>query len=161
MKSSLLGAFCAAFLALSSNVSAETADKDVKKVKEPAARPCTIRSPSSGHFFDLNSISVQLPDPKDKKKADERTESWHAKGYDYGTNFTMNFCAPVVEELDRVEGVDKALWQNVSAYYTQGKRTYSIGYDCTAFMHALRIYADPWRTGSRILSWYSVAQSSF
>jgi cation-dependent mannose-6-phosphate receptor len=128
MKYSLLGAFCAAYLTFfASHALAESPEKDGKKAKDPAPKPCTIRSPSSGHFFDLNSVSVQPRDPKDKKKADERIESWHAKGYDYGTNFTLNFCAPVVEELDDVEGIEKSLWRNVSAYYTEGKRTYSIG----------------------------------
>lgn len=55
-------------------------------------------------------------------------ESWHAKGYDYGSNFTLNFCAPVVEDIGEVEGVDRELWKNVSAYYTAGGKTYSIGY---------------------------------
>jgi cation-dependent mannose-6-phosphate receptor len=128
MKSSLLGAFCAAIFALISPALAEVSEKDGKKVKDPTPKPCTIRSPSSGHFFDLNSISVLSPDAKDKKNADDRTESWHAKGYDYGTNFTLNFCAPVVEELDDVQGVEKSLWRNVSAYYNDGRRTYSIGY---------------------------------
>jgi len=108
---------------------ADTSASDGKKTKEPPAKPCTIRSPSSGLFFDLNTISI--PNPKDikegKKKADDRTESWHAKGYDYGTNFTLNFCAPVIEDLASVEGVEKNLWQNVSAFYNDGKRTYSIG----------------------------------
>lgn len=131
MKSSLFGAFGAAFLAFSSSIAFAVADssseQDGGKKEHPAPKPCTIRSPSSGHFFDLNPIAVRLPDAKDKKKLDEPTESWHVKGYDYGTNFTMNFCAPVVEKLGDVEGVDKDLWRNVSAYYTDGKRTYSIG----------------------------------
>jgi len=33
----------------------------------------------------------------------------------------------VVEELNDVEGIDKASWRNVSAFYTMGKKTYSIG----------------------------------
>lgn len=140
--SSLLSAFCAAvllpFLSL-----ADSADGD-KKAKEPTPKPCTIRSPTSGHFFDLNPISVRLPDSKDKKKADESLESWHAKGYDYGTNFTLNFCAPVVEELDDVEGLDRNLWRNVSAYYRDGRRTYSIGWVPVAIrteeMASYRVY---------------------
>ena len=69
------------------------------------------------------------PPTKEGKKAhkDDRTESWHAKGYDYQTNFTLNFCAPVVEELRDVVGVDEGLWRNVSAFYTLGGKTYSIG----------------------------------
>ena len=53
--------------------------------------------------------------------------SWHARGHDYGANFTVNFCAPVVETLENVEGVDRSLWANVSAYYEKDGRTYSIG----------------------------------
>ena len=128
MKSLFACGVCAAFAFVAISSAASSEDEG-KKSKEPPLKPCTIRSPSSGLFFDLNAISLQAPkDSKDKKKAEESTESWHAKGYDYGSNFTMNFCAPVVEELKDVEGVDKALWQNVSAFYSIGKKTYSIGY---------------------------------
>ncbi|MCJ1230681.1 Cation-independent mannose-6-phosphate receptor CI-MPR [Toensbergia leucococca] len=96
------------------------------KTLQPTA-PCTIFSPSSGSFYDLNTIAIQPI--KDGKKAhkDDRTESWHAKGYDYGANFTLNFCAPVIEDLEDVVGVERALWQNVSAYYKLEGKTYSIG----------------------------------
>lgn len=100
---------------------------DDKKTKEPALKPCTIRSPASGAFFDLSSLSLHPPkDIKDVKKG-EVSESYRVKGQDYGANFTINFCAPVVEDLTDVEGVDKKLAQNVSAYYTIGKKSYSIG----------------------------------
>lgn len=104
-------------------------DSDEKKPKQPPLKPCTIRSPTSGSFFDLNSLSVLLPpkDAKDKKKTEDEVVSWHAKGYDYGSNFTLNICAPVVEELGEVEGVDRDLRGNVSAFYTIGDRTFSIG----------------------------------
>ncbi|KAL9114916.1 MAG: hypothetical protein Q9227_001159 [Pyrenula ochraceoflavens] len=40
----------------------------------------------------------------------------------------MNFCGPVIEELDDVEGIDKALRKNISAYYTTEKgETFSMG----------------------------------
>ena len=66
---------------------------------------------------------------KDHKKAhkDDRIESWHARGYDYGTNFTLNFCAPVIETLTDVVGIAEGLWGNVSAYYEMNGKTYSIG----------------------------------
>lgn len=100
---------------------------DDKKTKEPALKPCTIRSPVSGAFFDLSSLSLHPPkDAKDVKKG-EVSESYHVKGQDYGANFTINFCSPVVEDLKEVEGVDRKLAQNVSAYYTIGKKAYSIG----------------------------------
>lgn len=90
-------------------------------------RPCTIKSPSSGLEFDLNGLAV-VPKEDDKKSEDKPVEGWMAKGYDYGVNFTMNFCAPVAEKLQKVRGVDEKLWRNVSAYYKQDGRIYSIGY---------------------------------
>ena len=115
--------FLSAFLSLLAPFSARAADSKSSK----PLKPCTIYSPTSGSFFDLNPLSVQPL--KDGKKAfkEDRIESWHAKGYDYQTNFTLNFCAPVIEELEDVVGVDEAMWRNVSAYYTHGGKTYSIG----------------------------------
>jgi cation-dependent mannose-6-phosphate receptor len=118
-----------AFSASTVGVSAASSSNDDKKSKAPPVKPCTVRSQTSGAFFDLHSLAIQ-PLPKDqigKKKGEATLESWHAKGYDYGSNFTLNFCDPVVEELKDVEGVDKALWRNVSAFYTVGKETFSIG----------------------------------
>lgn len=98
--------------------------------KEEPKLPCTIKSSTSGTYYDLNGIALQLPTEKEKKKqkddADE-PESYHARGYDYGANFTLNICAPVLEQLDEVVGVEKRLWKNVSAYYEQGGQTFSIG----------------------------------
>lgn len=48
-----------------------------------------------------------------------------------GYNFTMNFCGGVIEDLEKmggVEGVEKDVWRNVSAYYTQEGKVYSIGW---------------------------------
>ena len=107
------------FLYLSSS---QAADQKSPKVHPP----CTITSPS-GSFYDLNPIAIQpLVDGK-KAHKDDREESWKAKGYDYGSDFKLNICAPVIEELENVMGVDEKLWRNVSAYYTKGRRTYSIG----------------------------------
>ena len=92
------------------------------------AKPCQIHNPSNGKSYDLNTVTVQpLRNHKPAHK-DERTESWHARGYDYDKNFTMNFCAPVIEKLDDVVGVKEDLWRNVSAFYRLDKKTYSIGY---------------------------------
>lgn len=94
---------------------------------ESPLKPCTLKAPFSGAFYDLNIITVQPL--KDHKKAhkDDRAESWHARGYDYGTNFTLNFCAPVIKSPEDVVGVDESLWGNVSAYYEMNGKTYSIG----------------------------------
>lgn len=97
------------------------------KAKEKPLKPCTIKSSSSGAFFDLNSLYIKPSSEDSNSKKEDHVESWHARGYDYGHNFTLNFCGPVVEELDDVEGVSKSLWKNVSAFYTVGSRTYSIG----------------------------------
>ncbi|KAK8257624.1 mannose-6-phosphate receptor binding domain-containing protein [Phyllosticta capitalensis] len=115
-----LSSTLATVAALCSAFAAAADDKKEKKLK-----PCTIKSPSD-RFFDLNPIHVQ-PSDKKKKSKGEHTESWHAKGYDYPANFTLNFCGPVVEELDDVVGLAKTDWRNVSAYYTSHGKTYSIG----------------------------------
>jgi cation-dependent mannose-6-phosphate receptor len=96
-----------------------------KKPKTDA--PCTVHSPHSGSFFDLNPISIKPSKSGDKHTRDVRTESWLAKGYDYPVNFTINFCAPVVEPLKKVEGLDETEWPNVSAFYRDKGKIYSIG----------------------------------
>nr|OQO15955.1 hypothetical protein B0A51_16157 [Rachicladosporium sp. CCFEE 5018]OQO21583.1 hypothetical protein B0A51_13341 [Rachicladosporium sp. CCFEE 5018] len=92
---------------------------------EPAAKttttpvsPCATRSPSSGAFFDLQPLHI-LP-PAESKLKHPRHVSWNTTGYDYGYNFTLNFCGPVLEEIKDVVGVERGLWQNVSAYYKTG-----------------------------------------
>lgn len=92
--------------------------------------PCVARSPTSGLYYDLNAISLAPPKLKDGKPVyqDDRDESWHAKGHDYPANFTINICAPVIEDVQDVVGVESSRWQNVSAYYEQEGRIYSLGY---------------------------------
>ncbi|KAH0541340.1 hypothetical protein FGG08_004178 [Glutinoglossum americanum] len=100
----------------------------VPEDKKPKVNPpCTVHSPNSGSFFDLNPISIRPPKPSNKQIRDSHAESWLAKGYDYPVNFTINFCAPVVEHLKEVEGLDKAQWANVSAFYKDKGKIYSIG----------------------------------
>lgn len=94
--------------------------------------PCTVRSPTNHAFFDLNPIARHPPTEKDIERHKNDPEpygahSYHARGYDYGANFTLNFCAPVVEGVKDVEGVEERLWKNVTGYYEKGGRTYSIG----------------------------------
>lgn len=96
-----------------------------KSVDTPRV-PCTIRSPTSGAFFDLNPLHV-LP-PAESKSKHPRDISWNTTGYDYGYNFTLNFCGPVIETLEKVEGVDKEDVRNVSAYYKDGEgKVFSLG----------------------------------
>ncbi|KAH7089524.1 mannose-6-phosphate receptor binding domain-containing protein [Paraphoma chrysanthemicola] len=108
-------------LLASSRYAAAASDKVLK--------PCTIVSPTTERFFDLNPIR-RLPAEEGKKKGDTEG-SWHARGYDYGANFTLNFCGPVVEELHDVQDLEKTLWKNVSAFYEVGKKVYAIGLENT------------------------------
>ena len=80
----------------------------------PPPQPCTIRSPHSGAFFDLNKLNIPAPlSLPETKRAKARDYSWNATGWDMGYNFTMNFCGGVVEDLDQlggVVGVDREMW---------------------------------------------------
>lgn len=89
-------------------------------------KPCTIKSPTTDRYYDLNPLHRSAPAEGKKAKEGEGV-SWHTRGYDYGANFTINFCGPVVEQLDHVVDLDKDLWKNVSAYYEKHGKTYSIG----------------------------------
>lgn len=124
MRSSLFYAVLAAGLPAAFSASSPDDSKGSKKENHV---PCTIRSPTSGAFFDLNPLHIVLPTDPKKASKDARTESWSARGYDYGANFTLNFCGPVVENFTSVVGVDEARWQNISAFYELDGKTYSIG----------------------------------
>jgi len=124
--------------------------------KTTPLKPCTIKSTSTGSFFDLSPLHLEQPAKDAKASKGERDHSWTALGHDYGANFTMNFCGPVVEKLDDVEGVRESMWKNISAYYTKGKHTYSIGYDYDRLVrHALLTSEGPRTPNS-----YCVARSS-
>ena len=90
-------------------------------------KPCQVISPHSKSLYDLNKITVTLPDKDSIKETDPEVHSWYARGHDYGANFTINFCAPVVEDIKNVVGVDEKLWKNVSAFYKKDDKIYSIG----------------------------------
>jgi len=113
----------ALYLGLSSSSSSAYAASSPKETPPPA--PCTIHSPTSHAFFDLNPLHIE--DPTTSKAKHPRTYSYNTTGWDIGYNFTMNFCGPVVEELEGVVGVDKEVWRNVSAYYKKEGKVYSIG----------------------------------
>lgn len=91
------------------------------------ADPCTVASITSGLFYDLRPLSLSLPvDPK-KPAKNEKDHSWHARGFDYGSNFTFNVCAPVVEDLEDVVGINSQNWKNVSAFYESNSEIFSLG----------------------------------
>ncbi|KAL8717080.1 MAG: hypothetical protein Q9225_005647 [Loekoesia sp. 1 TL-2023] len=93
--------------------------------------PCTIYQPATNAYYDLNPIAVQPLIDHKKAHKDDRTESWHAKGYDMGTNFTLNFCAPVIERIEEAVGIKESLLRNISAFYEWKGKTHSIGQTST------------------------------
>lgn len=106
---------------------AQSAADDKKDV--PVVEPCTVKS-ATGSFYDLRTLTVPVPIKDIKPGKNDLTQDWHAKGHDYQegkANFTLNICAPVIGEVKNVVGVEKDLWRNVSAHYTVGGKTYSIG----------------------------------
>lgn len=99
--------------------------------EKPAPNPCTVVSPTTGRLFDLNELSI--PKPENSKLKSPRTWSWNTTGYDIGYNFTLNFCAPVLENIKDVVGVERELWKNVSAFYRHRGQYFSLGYvHCSA-----------------------------
>ncbi|KAJ6446774.1 mannose-6-phosphate receptor, binding protein [Purpureocillium lavendulum] len=91
------------------------------------APACTATSSSgSGAFFDLRPDTAVHPD-KGKSHKNVVTKDYHSKGYDYGKNFTLNICGPVVDPVMDVVGLPKNQWANVSAYYMSHGNIYSIG----------------------------------
>jgi cation-dependent mannose-6-phosphate receptor len=97
-----------------------------KKPKDRVLEPCTIAS-GTGSFYDLTSLLIKPTEEGKKPAKNAKTDSWHAKGHDYKSNFTLNVCAPVVEEVKDVFGIPSDHWKNVSAYYDYDGRTYSLG----------------------------------
>ncbi|TAQ87861.1 hypothetical protein B7494_g3823 [Chlorociboria aeruginascens] len=94
--------------------------------KSPPPDPCTIAS-GTGSFYDLRPLSVVPPEEGKRPVKNAKIDSWHARGHDYKSNFTLNICAPVVEDIEDVVGVEKSLRKNVSAFYDYEGKTYSLG----------------------------------
>ncbi|KHN97096.1 Mannose-6-phosphate receptor, binding protein [Metarhizium album ARSEF 1941] len=86
----------------------------------------TASSGTGGGFFDLRPDTAHAPE-KGKQHKTGLAKDYHSRGYDYGKNFTLNICAPVVDHVTEVVGVSKSQWANVSAYYTSHGNVYSIG----------------------------------
>lgn len=63
---------------------------------------CSSTSPVTGNYFDLRPLIQK-----------EKGEDWHVRGHDFGANFTINICAPVVHLEQNTQ-----LNPNTSAYYT-------------------------------------------
>lgn len=98
--------------------------------KTTTAEPCTATNSKSGSFFDLRpDIAVKPPSDGSKVKSGIPTKDYKANGYDYGYNFTLNVCNPVVEDLSNVKGdINQEQWKNISAYYQSKGDIYSLGF---------------------------------
>ncbi|KAK5095948.1 Cation-independent mannose-6-phosphate receptor CI-MPR [Lithohypha guttulata] len=108
-------------LSLSSTSIAASSDDS----KAPATfAGCTIHSSLSGSFYDVRPLTLKS---SLLSKSAGTNESYHSRGYDYGANFTLNICGPVVEELDNVVGISQSHYANVSAFYTDRDDIYSLG----------------------------------
>lgn len=87
---------------------------------------CTaLSSTSNGAYFDLRPDIAHKAEGKSTRAIHK---DYHARGYDYNRNFTLNICEPVVAPVKDVHGLKKSQWANVSAYYTYDDKVYSIGY---------------------------------
>ncbi|KAK7949546.1 hypothetical protein PG996_000133 [Apiospora saccharicola] len=95
--------------------------------KTPTTTACTTTT-TAGSFFDLRpDIAKKGTGAKHRRRGAAPEKDYHARGWDYGYNFTLNVCAPVVETPEAVQGINKDLWQNISAYYTSKSETFSLG----------------------------------
>ncbi|KAI9166569.1 putative mannose 6-phosphate receptor-like protein [Paramyrothecium foliicola] len=88
---------------------------------------CTATSSTgTGAFFDLRpDMAIVAEDGKSHRG--QIVKDYFARGHDYGKNFTLNICGAVVEPVLSVVGVNDTLWANVSAYYSEHDKVYSIG----------------------------------
>lgn len=94
--------------------------------KTTTTTACTATSTGSGAFFDLRPDIATAPKDGSKHKRGPSAD-YLVRGYDYNSNFTLNFCEPVVKPVEDVVGLDKASWRNVSAYYEKDGKVYSLG----------------------------------
>ncbi|OBT85781.1 hypothetical protein VE02_05848 [Pseudogymnoascus sp. 03VT05] len=118
-------------LALRAPLASASSSSDDKK--KPDIIPCTAKSPNTNGFYDLRPLAVKVHDPS-KKLGKDKTDSWQSRGHDYNGNFSINICAPVVEEIEDVVGVEEKRWGNVSAFYEAGGKVFSIGQQSSGIM---------------------------
>ncbi|KAI1419818.1 mannose-6-phosphate receptor binding domain-containing protein [Xylaria sp. FL1777] len=103
---------------------------DAQTTSTTTAAACTASS-TSGAFFDLRPDAAIKPKPDGSRPAHSRgapLTDYKARGYDYGSNFTLNICNAVVESIEGAKGIEDSKWQNISAYYVSKGDFYSLGY---------------------------------
>ncbi|KXJ94877.1 mannose-6-phosphate receptor binding domain-containing protein [Microdochium bolleyi] len=120
----------AALLALVALAAPSVIARAAEADKTTTALPCTATS-GSGAFYDLRA-DIAVPAKEDGSKPKDSlhrpTSDYKPRGWDYGANFTLNICAPVVEPFDNVKDIEEGHWQNISAYYQLKGEVYSLGF---------------------------------
>ncbi|KAK4667954.1 Cation-independent mannose-6-phosphate receptor CI-MPR [Podospora pseudoanserina] len=116
-----------ALAVLSGKAVAEEATKTAT-ASTPVVTPCVATATTgAGAFFDLRPDTAVVVPEGEKPPKGSPVDDYVARGWDYGSNFTLNFCSPVVKEVEDVVGLDKDLWKNVSAYYETKGKIYALG----------------------------------
>jgi cation-dependent mannose-6-phosphate receptor len=116
-----------ALLAASASATQVYNDDEVPSSTAPVPSCTATSSSGSGAFFDLRPDMAVVAE-EGKSHRGLVVKDYHAKGHDYGKNFTINICGAVVEPVLDVMGVNQSLWANVSAYYESHGKVYSIGF---------------------------------
>ncbi|KAI0428045.1 mannose-6-phosphate receptor binding domain-containing protein [Xylaria sp. FL1042] len=117
-----------AILSLLALTSTAAAASDAQATTTTTA--CTASS-TSGAFFDLRPDAAIKPKPDGSRPSHSRgapLTDYKARGFDYGSNFTLNICNAVVEPIEDVDGIEEGKWQNISAYYVSQGNYYSLGF---------------------------------
>lgn len=122
-------------LAIAALAGITTADEATKTTSTSTSvvTPCVATS-TNGAFFDLRPDTAVVVAEGEKHVKGVPTEDYVARGWDYGSNFTLNVCNAVVKKVSDVVGVEKPLWKNISAYYENKGKVYSLGYGTSAFL---------------------------
>ncbi len=115
----------------SANETTTTKTTKTASTSTPVVTPC-VATATSGAFFDLRPDTAVVVVEGEKHVKGVPTEDYVARGWDYGSNFTLNVCNAVVKKVTDVVGVEKSLWRNVSAYYETKGKVYSLGYGAPA-----------------------------
>ncbi|KAK4160424.1 mannose-6-phosphate receptor binding domain-containing protein [Cladorrhinum sp. PSN259] len=115
-----------ALAALGRIAHAEEADKTATSTSSAVVTPC-VATATSGAFFDLRPDTAVVVLEGEKAHKGSPVQDYLARGWDYGSNFTLNFCSAVVGKVEDVEGLEKSLWKNVSAYYETKGNVYALG----------------------------------
>ena len=95
------------FLLFSDRVVSSLLPRTDKPKKEPDP-DCTTTNPSTGEFFDLRPLIRHESDKYrllSRRSLTTRTD-WPINGHDYGHNFTLNICEPVLSDYSDVVGVE-------------------------------------------------------